>query len=212
MIMKRKLFVFFIVLLMSGVSVLVGCKNSNEEQSTQPPNNLGAQSTPTLMSGISGYPVLITEEAYPSNNSVGQTATYPDSSATSEEVFTTPPDPERELPAAQDNNGVIGGVLIRQITDEGFIPFDPYELILAEIVENVEGQPAFITYDEQSKRAQTFPTGVFIFQEVPPGTYGLVVNMAVAEFPVRDANGKQIFITVEPGQVIDMGQVIVQMP
>lgn len=210
MIMKRRILVFFITLLMGAVFILAGCKNSNGEQSTQIPNNAGAQSTLTPESGNNGYPEIAAEEAYPGSSSAGQTAAYP--GATSEEVFTTPPNPELELPAAQENNGVIGGVLIRQITDEGFIPFDPYELILAEIVENVEGQAAFITYNEQSKRAQTFPTGIFIFQEVPPGTYGLVVNMAVAEFPVRDADGKQIFITVEQGQAIDMGQVIVQMP
>lgn len=209
--MKNSILRLSAILFLFAAFILTACNNSNTPQATPSPSDSSDSGQPavTTESNTSGYPAPGSEAAYP-GGTAAEVADYP--GAAGEEIFAEPPNPERELPAAQGNNGVVGGVLIREVTAEGFIPFDPYQLILAEIATNAEGQPAFITYNDQSKRAETFPTGVFVFQEVPPGTYALVVNMAVAEFPVEDEAGNQMMITVEPGQALDLGQVIVKMP
>jgi hypothetical protein len=53
---------------------------------------------------------------------------------------------------------------------------------------------------------------VFLFENVPPGTYGLVVNMAVTEYAVQNPDGTTLLITVEPGRALDLGQVITAAP
>lgn len=123
-----------------------------------------------------------------------------------------PPNPSFDLPDAAGETGVVGGILIQEKVGEGFIPFTPYELILAEVINDTEGNPALIRYDEDSPRAQTFPTGVFVFQDVPPGDYGIVANLAVYEIPLQEQDGSRLLITVEAGQAIDLGQVITQIP
>ncbi|MCI0396293.1 MAG: hypothetical protein L0332_04380 [Chloroflexi bacterium] len=153
------------------------------------------------------------EAVYPPQTS-DAAAVYPPGTETSPlgEISSTPPSPDVDLPPANAQTAVIGGVLIRELTSEGFVPLDPHELILGELVPNTEGTPTLIRYNENSLRAQTFPTGIFIFRDVPPGTYVLIVNLAVTEFPVRNPDGTEIFVTVEAGQVLDMGQVITQLP
>ena len=152
------------------------------------------------------------DEAYPGATTAD--AAYPGAADSGEqqEFLSEPPNPEVDIPEPQGGNGAIGGVLVQEIVGEGFLPFNPFELILAEMVLNNEGQPALISFDEKSLRAETFPTGIFVFTNVPPGTYGLVVNTAVSQFALRTVEGEDLLVTVEPGQAIDLGQVFVQSP
>ena len=129
-----------------------------------------------------------------------------------EEILGEPPNPARDLPAAAPGTGVIGGALIREISDEGFMPLNPHELILAIMANNNAGTPVFLRHDEVSQRAETFPTGIFVFRDVPPGRYGLIVGIGITQFPVRTPDGAEVLVDVTPGAVIDLGQVIVQFP
>jgi hypothetical protein len=141
------------------------------------------------------------------------TSGYPSgSSQPGEDLLNEPPNPQVDIPIPQENTGAIGGVLVQEVLGEGFLPFDPYELILAKIVLNSDGEPALISFDEASLRADTFPTGVFIFPNVPTGTYGLVVNTAVQQFAVQTREGDEVMFALEPGQALDLGQVFVQLP
>jgi hypothetical protein len=160
---------------------------------------------------------LTDEQSYPGPAADAATSAYPGdetrpNTVLGQEVLVDPPDPDRSLPAAAGESSVIGGVLIREIQGEGFLPLNPHELILANIVTNTDGEPMLISYNDQSVRAETFSTGIFVFNNVPPGTYALIVNLAVMEFPVRDADGTELFITVEPGSTIDLGQVFTKFP
>lgn len=125
----------------------------------------------------------------------------------------TAPDPARELPAASAETATIGGALIRELVDpDGFVPLTPEKLILTELVKDATGTPMFIRHNDASPVAEVFDTGVFIFRNIPPGTYGFVVNLGFTEFPVNGPNGDPLLITVAPGEVRDLGQLIVQFP
>lgn len=123
-----------------------------------------------------------------------------------------PPNPERQLPEAGSGTAVIGGVLIRELVEEGgFLPLTPQRLLLGEIVNTTDGQPAYLSVDDQnSPSAELFPTGVFLFSNVTPGTYGLVVDLGFTQFLVNQPDGSQFLFTVEPNQALDLGQVITQ--
>ncbi len=142
----------------------------------------------------------------------GNLSAYPVPPDSTEEFLTEPPDPERELPVTSGDKGALAGVLVREVVDKGFIPLNPRDLILAKVVLNSNGEMAFLSYSEESIKAETFPTGVFVFRDIPPGTYGLVVNLVVSTFPVRNSEGVELTFVVEAGKAVDLGQIIVQLP
>lgn len=124
----------------------------------------------------------------------------------------SPPNPVVDLPQPDAQRATIGGVLIRDIEDsDQFAPLLPSQFILASLEYDASGNPAFLKYDESSVRAEMFDTGVFLFQAVEPGQYGLIVNLGFTEFPVLDG-GSYRLVTVEPGDALDLGQVFVQLP
>lgn len=176
---------------------------SQEPQSPTLPVTIVAPSENPTTPPISGYPIE------------GETDTsipgYPVNDLG--EILDTPPNPEVELPAADGSGAVIGGILVRELIESGgFQPFDPYQLILGEQVHDDLGEPAFIRYNDNSARAETFASGVFVFRGVPSGTYGLIINLGFTEFPVIQEDGSYLLIMVEENEVRDLGQVFVQVP
>lgn len=193
----------FIVFLLVGLVLFVvsGCgpADNNEDEAPTP------MATSEGVTTDSGYP--ISEDPAQADNS------YPGREIpTPEGLVSEPPNPDRNLPNASGDFAVIGGVLVREYVEQGFVPFMPARLALAPVIETTEGQPAFIAENEESPQAQLFPTGVFIFNNIPAGSYGIVVDLAFTKFPINGDDGTPLVITVQPGDAIDLGQLFVQIP
>lgn len=176
-------------------------------QATQAPPAGGVE-------GEGGYPGPGGQSGYPGPAGAEGESGYPGPSAfLPEGLLDEPPDPERDLPQADAGRATIGGVLVQEFVDEGFVPLMPVELRLGTIVETTEGEAAFLRTNSNAPSAQLFPTGIFVFRNVEPGTYGLVVDVGYTEFAIREENGEDLFMfTVEPGEVRDLGQVITPLP
>lgn len=173
---------------------LVACGRSEPITSTPVPPTTSVES---------GYPVIASPNpAYPG----------PQNTPLPEGIQTEPPNPEIDLPSPEGEYGVIGGVLIREIVGEGFLPLTPREIVLGTVVQTDQGEPAFIRQNSASLRAELLPTGVFIFNNVPPGTYGLIVDLGFTQFPITGSEGDELLVTVEPGEMIDLGQIFVDLP
>lgn len=157
----------------------------------------------------SGYPGAAA--AYPGTTTAGQTANYPGSSSGSVGL-PEPPDPERNIPNPDNNTAAIGGVLIREVSADSFLPVVPQALYLGEVLLNSTGEQALISQGTDSPQAQLFQTGVFIFNNVPPGTYALVIDVGFSQFPLTDESGTELLIEVEGGKAYDLGQVMVRLP
>jgi hypothetical protein len=202
---------WYLIVLLAAVVLALGACRSDEQPEPTPTRAATAApaALPTAAPGSQGYlapPGL----ASPTSRAGG--ADYPAPPSGPEGLVPEPPDPPREMPEAAAGLGAVGGVLIQEVVGQGFIPMDPFELVLAEVVVDSEGNPTLIGFDDAAPRAETFPTGVFLFTDVPPGTYGLVVNLAVTQYAIKNPDGTTMLVTVEPGQVIDLGQVITQGP
>ena len=63
-----------------------------------------------------------------------------------------------------------------------------------------------------SLAAQLFPTGIFVFQNVPPGEYGLMVDVGYTLFTITGDDGSPLLFTVEAGKALDLGQIITELP
>lgn len=209
-----------------------GPANSDEDATVAPEDGPPAESdeagepTPTVVSeeeappgenaGEEAYPGPGAEAAYPGTDGEeeGSESGYPSPGARrAAEISPDPPDPERTLPeASSDDLATVGGVLVEEIADEGFVPLMPVELTLGRIIETTAGDPAFLSAGSASPKAELFPTGVFIFRNIEPGTYGLIVDVGYTEFPVENPEGDLFMFDIEPGQVLDLGQVITPLP
>ncbi|MCP5096071.1 MAG: hypothetical protein GY943_10995, partial [Chloroflexi bacterium] len=158
-------------------------------------------------------PAVSDDSAYPSptENETNVNGYPAPSSSLGTDVLPEPPNPEINFPQADGNNGVVGGVLIREIVSEGFLPLEPVKLTLAEIINTTEGNPAYVRENDQSPQAELFPTGIFIFRNVPPGGYGLMVDVGYTKFPILE-NGTPLLITVTANEKLDLGQIITVLP
>jgi hypothetical protein len=210
--MKEKQPVTYIIRLIPLVLLLavvvVGCQtvDSDDVTSTEPtPAVVPEETTATTPATTdASYPSRSpTDSAYPGE-------TEPESRMP-EGAFAELPDPERNIPSPGSDSGSIGGFLVR-IEGEGYMPVTPQNLYLGRVLLDDQGRQSVISRSSQSHRAELLPTGVFIFNNVEPGTYGLIVDIAVIEFPVLDENQQPLLLEVQAGQAIDLGAVLVEMP
>ena len=161
--------------------------------------------TAVIVDDDEGYPAPLAPDA------TAAPAAYP-GEEDDEEFLAEPPDPERNLPAASGDTAVIGGVLIREVTESGFVPITPRSLSLGEVILSDDGQPAFIRQREDAPEAELFPTGVFVFNNIPPGDYGIIIDLGFAQFPLTDEAGEELIVSLEGGEALDLGQIFVSIP
>lgn len=206
---KRGLSLWTWFILLAALAVLLSaCGPSSDETAETPQAEANVpvvvdsesreEATAVPADTTAGYPDPQTQAALPDPG-------YP--APTIEGLQPEPPNPEVNLPEAGSETAVVGGILIREITDQGFVPLIPRELILGEIVSVDTGDPAYVRTNADSLRAELFPTGIFIFRNVPPGEYGLVMDLGFSQFLIEGYT-----LTVEAGQVLDLGQVITTTP
>ena len=144
---------------------------------------------------------------YPAPTTSSDSSGYPGASIAG--LSETPPDVQPDLPAPEADFGSIGGVLVREISGEGFIPLTPVQVSLAEVKLLESGEPGFLAYNDDSQDAELPGTGIFIFNKVPPGRYGLVIEMGFTQLLALDENGETLIFELQAGQVLDLGQIFV---
>jgi hypothetical protein len=206
--MKKKLSVSYIIhsiLLILLLAFVVGCQTTNSNSQTDPEptdTEIPEETIPASpATRDSAYPGQATDDAYP-----GQTQPV-----MPEGAFSELPDPDRNIPAPSPDGGSIGGFLVR-MEGGGYLPVTPRNLYLGRVLSDDQGRQSVISRSAQSQRAELLPTGVFIFNNVEPGTYGLIVDIAVSEFPILDENQQPLLLEVQAGQAIDLGAVMVELP
>ena len=210
----KRLYVIMLLLLSISIMLLllVSCGNSDTNTPVVPTVTM----MPTAPNGENPAESAVdnpdTQAGYPDpSTSASIDNAYPIQPP--DNLLSEPPDPERDIPEPAADLGAVGGVLAREITDRGFIPVSPKALYLGEVIKSDQGREAFISVeDTSSPQAELFPTGVFVFNNVPPGKYGLVIDLGFAQFPVTNPEGGQMFIEVEAGKAVDLGQIMVTLP
>lgn len=219
-VMKLVLLTLFVALF------AVACTNSGDNSATNsaptevdgateidsPGQDSTTDTTDAGASSVDGYPGAMGESGYPGVGIAGSADPgYPGASIP-EDALPEPPNPERDIPAPGTDAGAVGGVLIREVSGAGFLPVTPLALYLGEVLTDSQGRQALIAQGDDSPQAQLLPTGVFIFNNVQPGTYGLVIDIGVSQFPITGEDGLPLLIEVEADKAIDLGQVFVELP
>lgn len=122
------------------------------------------------------------------------------------------PKAEYDVPVPVGGVGSIGGSLVRKVGDNGLVPLVPDNLLLAKVLSTDTGVEAYIRVSEDAPKAELFTTGVFIFRDVAPGKYGLVIDVTYSQFPILDETGSPLLLEIIGDDVHDLGNIITELP
>lgn len=131
-------------------------------------------------------------------------------SSTSPQPTPTPAPPSAfALPTPSSSDvAVVGGILLRGPYNGDIQPGSDSTLRLARVIRSDDGTPLMASAGEKSSPTTiTDQQGGFAFVDVPPNTYGLVLVTPLGSFLLKDQTGDEFLIDVEPGEVLDLGEV-----
>jgi hypothetical protein len=149
---------------------------------------------------------------YPSENTVPTVKSEYPAPVTGTGVVETPSYQVTNLviPTPSPENGVVTGQLL--VGGEGGVPYIS-TLYLAETVPpSTPGYPPLIAFSEKSDQLgiQDVETGRFLFTNVPPGEYAIIVWNPFGGNPLTDEKGDSIIFTVNAGEVKDLGVIPIE--
>lgn len=214
--MKRLL--FGVLTLSVLLFVLVGCAGETPEPAAD--TTPGAETEPTTANDAypaaadDAYPAA-SDEAYPA---ASDTDAYP---ATTDAYPSPEADasaPDAELSATAEpfivptpSSGEVGNVtgkLLRLTDDGGTEPFTPAILYLGTILTSSEGIEGLVELDKQiAPRAEPDAAGNFVFVDVEPGRYGLMLDTPRAALLLKQPDGESdLIVEVVGGEVTDLGE------
>lgn len=122
----------------------------------------------------------------------------------------TPPAP---LPTATptlapDKGRVVGVMQVR--TGTGVQGLYRYNLYLGRTIKDNSGKDIFVSLDRiNSPRATTDEQGRFAFQNIDPGTYGMLLDTGNNSFQLlQPGKEEMIIVTVGAGTTVDLGTLV----
>ena len=112
--------------------------------------------------------------------------------------------PTKSIPTPSAGAGIVSGkMLLNSASPE---PAYPVLLVLAEVIE-VDGKPMVAGFDRSTAPSTlTKSDGAFIFTDVKPGKYALVVDRIMDAFLLNNPkDGGDLLFEVKPGEITDAG-------
>lgn len=209
------------MLLIVLLSMALAACGGKKEQPTQEP----AAVPPTATTSTESAEPAFTESA--ATRTV--TATVPVAEAAS------PPQPESPLARASESplaqpsvsplatpvsvprvetapgTGAVTGVLLVH-SDQGEVPVAGMIIAVADALTSTENAGAIAAFRyraQESPQTNTDENGMFVINNVPPGRYGLVLDLVATSYILRKPGvNEDLVITVEPDAQVDMGPLV----
>jgi hypothetical protein len=188
--MYKKLFWMLLIAVLAA-----GCNGTVEPtaDSTVP------AATPTGSSGNVSYPdveptVPIVDSAYPGPGQPGTVTEEPGPAPT-----------PLAIPTPSNGLAVITGQLL--IGGEGGQPFTGVLYLGSTLAASDPSFPPMVAFSEitDPRAVQEASTGHFMFADVKPGIYALVIWTPVGSTPIEDSTGQYLLVEVQAGDVKDLG-------
>jgi hypothetical protein len=120
----------------------------------------------------------------------------------------------RVIPTAAQDKGVVHGILLEVDTKQPLSEVKGVDVFLGAILRSGDNAQSLASLDKNTApRADPDANGRFVFADVPPGEYALVVRSPVSEVVARklDQSG-DVIVTVVAGQALDLGEVYSKYP
>jgi len=156
---------------------------------------LGLLAGALLLSGCQGQLTSATSTA----GAAGATPTLGSPAASTSAVATT-------IPTPPSDKSTVAGVLKSGLSTA--TPANGMVLYLAAILPESRGTPFLASFDRvNSPEAFTDAAGRFVFSNIAPGSYGLVLDRVVQSFLLGDPKHAKpdFIIDAKAGQIVDLG-------
>lgn len=114
-----------------------------------------------------------------------------------------------EVPQPKPGLGVVTGRVLEQSNNEVYLA---PSLILGELVysSDPDAAPPLVGFSEGSDpKAVQALTGNFVFQDIKPGSYAIVIWTPASSTLLMDSDGNTTVVEVQADQVLDLGDVFV---
>lgn len=151
------------------------------------------------LSTNNGYPEPNMAYPRPATNEMSATPKYPDPNQEAITMMAT----QGPEPTPSSDSGVVTGALFLQGK-----PVQNVNIYLAEMIKDSNGEESIATYDRTSSpRAFTDSDGNFVFSNVQPGNYSLILDIIVNSFLLGHPNGSgPILLTVKAAETYKLGK------
>lgn len=205
-----------ILMLMIALVLFVGACGGDEETpvpeastatpttAAQAANQSNATESPLSPATVSP---IATPAAQSNSTSVSTTTTITGSTGT---IYQQP----NAIVPPEKGQAVLAGRILAHFGDTDKLePVVLSAVYLAPVLREADGTPSVASLDSNlDPSSGTDPEGYFVFENVPPGQYGFVIYYGVTHYLIRDDDGKQMLITLEPDQVLDLGVIQTDLP
>jgi len=173
----------------------MGCGLNHQLNSSKTITNSNTNISTGYPSSIDDNPVNDSIIGYPNHDGVNkQEETFPD------KIF---------IPNMKDNYGIVIGQLIQSDNK----PYIPPRLYLGKLLQaNEEDMPSLISFStENNPEASLAKNGSFIFENVDPGQYVLIIWSPMNTVPIIDnETNSELIVYVEEGELRDLGIIYIE--
>lgn len=176
----------------------------------------GGQTPPEPTAEPPSVPTAAAQEAYPAPTESSLGSGYPLPTEPAGPGYPIPTDnpgpsfvPQLTVPVpSSDQVGVVTGKLLRleQGSSEGS-PF-PADLYLGKVLSSSQGEAGLVELDQSTApKALIDGQGTFVFNDVPTGNYGLMLNTPRGAVLLnKPSDASAMVVEVKGGQVTDLGE------
>lgn len=187
---STRLLILPLLVLLLAVSLLAGCGGGDREEAAGVP---AAEAVADASVAQGGSPLIVSGGS----------------------PLPTPPPTGSPLPtpgasgmvgvAGVDSGAIVGRILIAR--EGGDVPVAGLILGLAEVLRGEDGIARASGYAADTpNKSTTDDGGGFVVNNVPPGTYSLILDAVVTSYQLADPeSGDTILVEVQPGEVVDIG-------
>ena len=113
------------------------------------------------------------------------------------------------IPSPKTDSAIIYGTLISNKTNQ---PLSNIQLLLANMIPVNPGPGYIVSTNENSPEVYTNDKGEFLFVDINPNDYVLILKTPFNSYPIVDNNDAQIEINAVSGSIIELGTTYVYWP
>ncbi len=199
------------------VLLLAACAGRNRDTPPAPPTPATSETAPAAPTpgespaAAPDQPAAESPLAAPNTSPLAQPNQSPLAQPPASPLGTPTAVPQVET---EPGTGAVTGVLLVQ-TDEGIKPVSGMIIAVANVLTNTEltndaeAAAAFRYMQQDSPQTNTDEDGFFAIRDVPPGRYGLVLDLVMSSYILRQPGaGGDLVIAVEADEQVDLGTLV----
>lgn len=205
-----------VLVLALAILGLAGCGGGEEPTPTLAPPTATATAAPTTIQEPTETPTMPPTQATavmpPASESTIEASQAESPLAAPASPLSAPPSPLAPPSLAPtpvtsaDTGGLTGQIIVAKPT--GDVAVAGLTIGLAEVIKGEDGMPKASGYEASAApKATTDDYGRFVFDNLKPGLYTLILDAVVTQYQLDDIDtGDTILVEIQPNTIVDVSQ------